>query len=88
MEHKFEVAGNREKDDKLFWIFLNSKKELLDMGFIALKKFFVSQTSDYVNIVLGQMLNTFVVLYMIDMRLNKEDDVRYAVFVRFPILRF
>ena len=85
MEHKFEVAGNREKDDKLF---LNSKKELLDMGFIALKKFFVSQTSDYVNIVLGQMLNTFVVLYMIDMRLNKEDDVRYAVFVRFPILRF
>ena len=88
MEHKFELAGNREKDDKLFWIFLNSKKELLDMGFIALKKFFVSQTSDYVNIVLGQMLNTFVVLYMIDMRLNKEDDVRYAVFVRFPILRF
>ena len=88
MEHKFEVAGNREKDDKLFWIFLNNKKELLDMGFIALKKFFVSQTSDYVNIVLGQMLNTFVVLYMIDMRLNKEDDVRYAVFVRFPILRF
>ena len=88
MEHKFEVAGNREKDDKLFWIFLNSKKELLDMGFIALKKFFVSQTSDYVNIVLGQMLNTYVVLYVIDMRLNKEDDVRYAVFVRFPILRF
>lgn len=94
-EHKFEVTGNSEKDDELFWTLMYGEKELSDIGLMTLKKLLIIQTSDYVSRVLGQILNAFAVLYM-NMRLNKEDDaynmyVRYAAFVtdgfaHFPVL--
>lgn len=73
-EHKFEVTGNSEKDDELFWTLMYGEKELSDIGLMTLKKLLIIQTSDYVSRVLGQILNAFAVLYM-NMRLNKEDDV-------------
>lgn len=72
-EYKFEVVGNSEKDDELFWTLMYGEKELSDTELIKLKKLLIIQTSDYASRVLGQILNAFAVLYM-NMRLNKEDD--------------
>lgn len=37
-EHKFEVTGNSEKDEELFWTLMYGGKELSDIGLMTLKK--------------------------------------------------
>ena len=77
--YKFEVAGNSKKDDELFWKLIYSEKELSDLGLIALKGLLISQTSDYVGRVLGEIFKAFAVLYM-NMKLNKTEDA-YSMYV-------
>lgn len=80
-DYKFKVAGNSKKDDELFWKLIYSEKELSDLGLMALKRLLISQTSDYVSRVLGEILKAFAVLYM-NMKLNKEEDA-YSMYVRY-----
>lgn len=83
-DYKFEVAGNSEKDNELFWILIYSEKELSDLGIMVLKGLLISQTSDYVCKVLGEVLKAFAVLYM-NMKLNKTEDA-YSMYVRYSAL--
>ena len=83
-DYKFEVAGNSEKDNELFWTLIYSEKELSDLGIMVLKGLLISQTSDYVCKVLGEVLKAFAVLYM-NMKLNKTEDA-YSMYVRYSAL--
>lgn len=83
-DYKFEVAGNSKKDDELFWKLIYSEKELSDLGLMALKGLLISQTSDYVGRVLGEIFKAFAVLYM-NMKLNKTEDA-YSMYVRYSAI--
>lgn len=83
-DFKFEVAGNSKKDDELFWRLIYSEKKLSDLGLMALKGLLISQTSDYVGRVLGEILKAFAVLYM-NMKLNKVEDA-YSMYVRYSAI--
>ena len=83
-DYKFEVAGNSKKDNELFWRLIYSERELSDLGLIVLKGLLISQTSDYVCNVLGEVLKAFAVLYM-NMKLNKTEDA-YSMYVRYSAL--
>lgn len=83
-DYKFEVAGNSKKDDELFWKLIYSERELSDLGLMALKGLLVSQTSDYVCRVLGEIFKAFAVLYM-NMKLNKAEDA-YSTYVRYSAI--
>ncbi|WP_289773642.1 hypothetical protein [Phocaeicola sartorii] len=83
-DYKFEVAGNSKKDDELFWKLIYSEKELSDLGLMALKGLLISQTSDYVCRVLGEIFKAFAVLYM-NMKLNKAEDA-YSMYVRYSAI--
>lgn len=83
-DYKFEVAGNSKKDNELFWTLIYSEKELSDLGIMVLKGLLISQTSDYVCNVLGEVLKAFAVLYM-NMKLNKTEDA-YSMYVRYSAL--
>ncbi len=80
-DYKFEVAGNSKKDSELFWKLIYSEKELSDLGRMALKGVLISQTSDYVVRVLGEIFKAFAVLYM-NMKLNKAEDA-YSMYIRY-----
>ncbi len=83
-DYKFEVAGNSKKDNELFWKLIYSEKELSDLGLMVLKGLLISQTSDYVGRVLGEIFKAFAVLYM-NMKLNKTEDA-YSMYVRYSAL--
>lgn len=83
-DYKFEVAGNSKKDDELFWKLIYSEKELSSLGLMALKGLLISQTSDYVGSVLGEIFKAFAVLYM-NMKLNKIEDA-YSMYVRYSAI--
>lgn len=51
---------------------------------MVLKGLLISQTSDYVCNVLGEVLKAFAVLYM-NMKLNKTEDA-YSMYVRYSVL--
>ena len=80
-DYKFEVAGNSKKENELFWKLIYSEKELSDLGLMALKGLLISQTSDYVRRVLGEIFKAFAVLYM-NMKLNKAEDA-YSMYVMY-----
>lgn len=80
-DHKFEVAGNSKKDDELFWQLIYSEKELSDLGLTSLEDLLLSQTSDYVGRVLGEIFHAFAILYMY-MKLNKTKDA-YSIYVKY-----
>lgn len=82
--YKFEVAGSSKKDDELFWKLIYSERELSDLGLMVLKGLLISQTSDYVCRVLGEIFKAFAVLYM-NMKLNKTEDA-YNMYVRYSAL--
>lgn len=79
--YKFVVAGNSKKEDELFWKLIYSEKELSDLGLMALKKLLISQTSDYVGRVLGEIFRAFAVLYM-NMKLSKTEDA-YSMYIKY-----
>lgn len=83
-DYKFEVAGNSKKDDELFWKLIYSEKELSDLGLMTLKRLLISQTSDYVGRVLGEIFKAFAVLY-VNMKLNKTEDA-YSMYVRYSAI--
>lgn len=79
-DYKFEVFGNSKKDNELFWKLIFNEKQLSDFELMLLKRLLISQTSDYVCRVLGEIFKAFAVLYM-DMKLNKVEDA-YSMYVR------
>ena len=83
-DYKFEVAGNSKKDAELFWKLIYSEKELSDLGLMVLKRLLISQTSDYVSRVLGEIFKAFAVLYM-NMKLNRIEDA-YSMYVRYSAI--
>ena len=79
--YKFEVAGNSQENDDLFWKLVYYEGELTELGLNELKRLLTLQTSNYVCGVLGQILYAFAVQYL-NMRLNKADD-DFTLFVKY-----